>query len=80
MEDILTYAVNVANGVAAQAAADGYRAKDVRIAWAIALEGALVRFVRRNDPPGSQPTPYRPTPLAQLPRRPTDWYDKLHTS
>jgi hypothetical protein len=79
MDDILTFAVTEANKAAAEAKADGYPEKDVRIAWAIALERALSKFVRRNDPPRPiQITPYRATAESNIPRRPTVWYDLLH--
>jgi hypothetical protein len=78
MDDILTFAVKEANKAAATALADGYREKDVRIAWAIALERALIRFVRRNDPPRQfDITPYSGRPVSQIPMRPTAWYDLL---
>jgi hypothetical protein len=79
MDDILTYAVREADKAAAESKADGCPEKDVRIAWAVALERALIKFVRRNDPPKPfQITPWRALDPATLPRRPTDWYERLH--
>jgi hypothetical protein len=49
-EDLLTYAMRLANVAAEEARADGCPESEVKAAWAIRRGRALCAFVRCNDP------------------------------